>query len=142
MLGLAGRGSSQQDDGRNMNHDTLLHRQVNPRWIRDGAISSQTFTPTRKDAGLLSVYDGDQIAAEAAWSHFTDSLGFTSAGVVAVSVLECQDLQLPVRPDPTPFPEHAVIDFTGLSRSGIERKADRLKMAALARGWLFRTDDI
>ena len=124
-----------------MNDDTLLHRQVSPGWIRNGEISSQTFRPTRKDAGLLSVYDGDQITAQGAWQHFTNALGFASAGVVAVSVTECQGQQLPVRPDPEPFPEHVVIDFTGLSRSQVERKADRLKMAATARGWLFRPED-
>ena len=124
-----------------MNDDTLLYRQVNPIWIRNGEISSQTFRPTRKDAGLLSVYDGDQITAQGAWQHFTDNLGFASAGVIAVSVAECEEQQLLVRPDPVPFPEHAVIDFTGLSRSQVERKADRLKTAAIVRGWLFRPEN-
>ena len=124
-----------------MNDSTLLHRQVNPSWIRNGEISSQTFRPTRKDAGLLSVYDGDQITAQRAWQHFTDNLGFASAGVIAVSVAECEEQQLSVRPDPAPFPEHAVVDFTGLSRSQVERKADRLKTASTVRGWLFRPEN-
>ena len=134
---MAGFGNPQQSGPGGMNGSTLLYRQVNPNWIRDGEITSQTFRPTRKDNGLLSVYDGNRITAEGAWRHYTGQLGFTSYGVVAVSVDECQSLQLPVRSDPTPFPEHAVVDFTGLSRSAIERKADRLKNAAIGRRWLF-----
>lgn len=121
-----------------MNRSTLLYRQVNPGWVINGDVNSQTFMPTKKDEGLLSVYDGDKITPNASWRHFNNYLGFDSAGVVAVSVAECEDLQLPAIPDPTPFPEHAVIDFTGLSRRMRERKADSLKMAANARGWLYR----
>ena len=121
-----------------MNDDTLLYRQVHPNWTVDGGISSQAFRPTPKDEGLLSVYDGDKIDPEAAWHHYRSELGLASAGVLGVSVAECNDLQLPARPDPAPFPEHAVINFTGLSNSKRERKADRLKAAANERGWLFR----
>ena len=120
-----------------MNDLTLLYRQVHPSWVSGGEITSQAFRPTTKDNNLLSVYDGDQITAGAAWQHYTRDLGFASSGVVAVSAADCRDVQLPVKPDPAPFPEHAVIDFTGLSRSAIERKADYLKSAAIGRGWLF-----
>ena len=121
-----------------MNRSTLLYRQVNPGWVINGNVNSQTFMPTKKDGGLLSVYDGDKIKPRASWRHFRDYLRFDSAGVVAVSVAECEDLQLPAISEPTPFPEHAVIDFTGLSRRMRERKADSLKMAANTRGWLYR----
>ena len=53
---------------------TLLLRQVNPSWIKNGRITSQVFKPTPKDAGCLSVYDGDQITAEASWRHYTIEL--------------------------------------------------------------------
>lgn len=120
-----------------MNAQTLLYRQVNPHWVINGEPNSQTFMPTRKDQGLLSVYDGDQITPVDSWHHFTGVLGYASAGVAAVSLAECQAQQLAVHPDPESFPEHALIDFTGLSRSQRERKAAQLKAAALARGWQF-----
>lgn len=136
---MAGVGNPQQtDDRQRMNDDTLLYRQVHPSWIVDDNVSWQTFRPTPKDEGLLSVYDGDKIDPEAAWNHYRSELGLTSEGVLGVSVAECNDLQLPARPDPAPYPEHAVIDFTGLSRSQTKRKAGRLKVAANERGWLFR----
>ena len=43
-----------------MTPDTLLFRQVNPGWIREGRVTSQAFKPTAKDEKKLSVYDGDQ----------------------------------------------------------------------------------
>lgn len=136
---MAGVGNPQQtDDRQRMNDDTLLYRQVHPSWIVDGVATSLTFLPSRQHQYLLSVYDGDKIDPEAAWNHYHGELGLTSEGVLAVSVAECDDLQLPARPDPEPFPEHAVIDFTGLSNSKRERKADRLKAIANERGWLFR----
>ena len=135
---MAGVGNPQQaNDRRRMNDDTLLYRQVHPSWIVDGVATSLTFLPSRRHQYLLSVYDGDKIDPEAAWHHYHSKLGLASAGVLGVSVAECNDLQLPARPDPAPFPEHAVINFTGLSNSKRERKADRLKAAANERGWLF-----
>ena len=121
-----------------MQGNTLLYRQVNPRWLQKGQVTSQAFKPTKKDERLLSVYDGDQITPENAWLHFTRNVGSKSAGVVGVSVAERNQLELPVRPDPNLFPEHAVIDFTGLSRGAMERKADALKIFAITRGWLYR----
>ena len=117
--------------------ETLLHRQVPAAHIQNGEITSQVFQPTRKDDRRLSVYDGSQISAEDAWKHYTGALGYSSIGVVAVSVAECDSEQLPVHPDPTPFKAHVVIDFAGLGRSKIERKADFLKRRAINRGWQF-----
>ena len=74
-----------------MNEDTLLYRQVSPSWLVNGDFTSQTFLPTRKDNGFLSVYDGDRITAEDSWRHFVGALGRPSAGVAAVSVAECND---------------------------------------------------
>lgn len=85
-----------------------------------------------------SLFMTETKSPEDAWLHFTRDIGFKSAGVVGVSVAECNQLELPVRPDPNPFPEHAVIDFTGLSRGAMERKADALKILAITRGWLYR----
>ena len=136
---MAGVGNPPQTDGgQRMNDDTLLYRQVHPNFIDRGEATSLTFLPSRRHQYLLSVYDGDQIDPESSWNHYHSKFGLASAGVLGVSVAECNDLQLPARPDPAPFPEHAVIDFNGLSNSKRERKADSLKAAANKRGWLFR----
>jgi|SRR5579862_397565 len=120
-----------------MTPSTLLYRQINPNWVQNNRVSSQAFRPMPKDQSLLSVYDGDLIGPESSWRHFT-ILGFASAGVCAVSVDECAALQLSVRPDPAPFPEHAVIDFTGLSNSAAEKKSKMLRNKAALRGWLYQ----
>lgn len=97
-----------------------------------------------KDKSLLSVYDGDLIDAEASWQHFTVTQGFASAGVCAVSVAECAQQNVPARPDPDPdgkpFPEHAVIDFTGKGNSAAEKISKILRNKAEARGWLYQAD--
>lgn len=117
---------------------TLLLRQVHPRWIRDGRVTSQAFRPTRKDEGLLSVYDGDQIDAKSAYEHYTGQLGLGSAGAMAVTVAECVQQGLTAKTDPVPFPEHVVIDFRSYSRSQIEAKAKYLTRVAMKRGWQYR----
>ena len=49
-----------------MNDETLLHRIIKPHWWLQGQeVSSQAFWPSPRDEGQLSVYDGDQITAEA-----------------------------------------------------------------------------
>jgi hypothetical protein len=124
-----------------MTPDTLLYRQVHPSWVRNGRIASLAFLPTPKDGNRLSVYDGDQISAADAWQHYVNVLGLASDGVAAVNREECERHQVAVISDPLPdFPEHALIDFTGLSRNGIKRVAQRLRAAADVRGWLFSPD--
>lgn len=120
---------------------TLLFRQVNPSWVRNGRITSQVFKPTPKDKGYLSTYNGDQITAEASWRHYTIELEYQSVGIVAVTVCECKKHDLGVKRDPDPFPEHVVIKFKGYSRSQIEKKAKHLKEAAEMRGWQYKVDE-
>ncbi len=121
-----------------MNPDTLLLRQVSPSWIKDGRATSQAFTPTPKDERRLSVYDGDQITPAASWDHFTGEQELESFGVLAVTVQECQDAGTTVAPDPAPFPEHAVIDFTKLtSNSKVKAVGKRLMRRANDRGWQY-----
>ena len=125
-----------------MRNDTFLHRQINPSWIQEGRVTSQAFKPTPKDEKQLSVYDGDQISPEDAWHHYTENLGFSSVGVLAVVVAECQDLQLGAIPKPEPFPEHAIIDFSDLPNAQIEKKAKKLRGYAQARGYLYFSETI
>lgn len=121
-----------------MNNDTLLLRQIHPGFVQDGRPSSQAFRPTPKDEQKLSVYDGDQITPVDAFEHYTKDLMLVSGGVLAVSMAECTALELPVTPDPDPFPEHALIDFSTYGKSATEKKAKLLKAKAEARGWLYR----
>lgn len=87
------------------------------------------------------MYDGDQISAEDAWSHYVKELKLSSVGVVAVTVAECEERVLPVAPDPEPFPEHVVIKFDDYSNSQIKTKAKQLTRAAEARGWQYQARD-
>jgi hypothetical protein len=123
-----------------MQNDTLLLRQIHPRFIQNGRVTSQAFRPTPKDKKKLSVYDGDMIDPEAAYRHYTEELKLSSTGVMAVSVEECNEIGLTPQPDPEPFPEHAVIDFSALGESAIKSKGKLLKNKAVARGWLYRDD--
>lgn len=118
------------------NKEQSLHRQVHPKWVVNGRISSQTFRPTSKDAGLLSVYDGQKIAAEGSFNHYTSVLNLAAIGTVSVSEHEVTEVGLTWRPDPAPFPEHAVIDFTQLSNQNtVKAKAQALAQKAQLRGW-------
>ena len=115
----------------------LLHRQVNPSWIQQGRFTSQVFLPTPKDDGLLSVYDGFQMEAQQSFVHYTLNLCLKSAGVVSVDSTQIAEVNLNWRLDPTPFPEHAVIDFTKVeSNSQVKAKASALAEKARKRGWM------
>ncbi len=96
------------------NEQHLLHRQVNPSWVQEGRVSSQAFNPTPKDSDLLSVYDGALMTPEASFHHYTTTMGFKAVGTVSVSEDEVGGVGLSWRPDPEPFPAHAVIDYTAL----------------------------
>lgn len=121
-----------------MNANTLLYRQIHHNFIQQNRVSSQAFRPTPKDEQKLSVYDGDQIEPAPAYQHYTGKLNLPSVGVMAVTVLECEESGLPTLPDPQPFPEHALIDFSGYSKNETEKKAKLLKAKAEARNWLYR----
>lgn len=115
-----------------------LHRQVHPSWVQDGRITSQAFSPTPKDAGLLSVYDGQLIAPEPSFVHYTTGLKLAAHGTVSVTADEVSGVGLPWRADPEFFPEHAVIDFTGLPTAGkVKAKAQALAEKARQRGWTY-----
>ncbi len=121
-----------------MNYSTLLLRQIHPSFVQQGRVTSQAFRPTPKDEHMLSMYDGDQIAPEPAFRHYTETLCCQSEGVLGVTVAECSELQLPAQPDPAPFPEHVLIDYTAFVKNEVEKKAKLLKATAETRGWLFR----
>jgi hypothetical protein len=123
-----------------MTPGTLLLRQVNPSWIQAGRVTSQVFKPTAKDKERLSVYNGDLVSAEDSWKHYTNELQFSSVGVLAVTVEECQRQELTAEPDPEQFPAHVVIRFDACSASQIAKKAKHLKQDAEARGWQYQAE--
>ncbi len=126
-----------------MNPETLLYRMVHRSWMRGDMVSSVAFRPRLVDGQLLGVFDGDRITLEGAWNEFTTYFqgGSLFLGIVGVTLAECEGLDLPVLSDPYLFPARAYIDFTGLGRAEIRRKAYRLRECANARGWLFRLQD-
>ena len=116
---------------------TCLHRQVHPGFVQLGRITSQVFTPTSKDNGKLSCYDGDMISPHDAWEHYTNE-GHPSAGVMSVTVGECANLELPATADPEPFPEHVLVSFEALSKGQIAKAAKQLRAYAQERGWQYQ----
>jgi hypothetical protein len=128
--------------------DEALLRQVHPSFLRDGRPSSQSWRPTKKDEGNLSVARGSVTSPHAAFEHHTQQKKMASAGTWAVTVGECQTEDLRAYPDPldaTPTvgadPAHAIIDFTGRSNSQVEAKAVRLARCAGERGCLYSAPD-
>jgi hypothetical protein len=49
-------------------------RQIHPAFVQTDQATSNPFRPTPKQDGKLSIYAGDKITAEKAWSHNTSSL--------------------------------------------------------------------
>ena len=123
-----------------MKAETLLLRQIHPHFCQAGRVTSQAFRPTPKDEFYLSVDNGDRIQAQAAWERFTSNPLCTSIGVAAVSLMECQEQNLPVVEDGDPYPEHCSINFSALEKKEIERKAKILSRKAQERDWLFLVD--
>lgn len=123
-----------------MTSDTLLLRQINPSWVQLGRVTSQAFKPTVKDFRRLSVYDGDLIAPQDAWTHYTKDMECSSLGVLAVSVSDCRSVALPAEPDPELFPEHVAICFDACTNSQVDKKAKCLKRAAESRGWQYQPE--
>lgn len=121
-----------------MDGNTLLLRQIHPKFVQGDKVTSQAFRPTPKDEGKLSVYDGDQIEPEPAWQHFIQDPKCSSAGVMAVTGGECEALKLPYQLTGHPYAEHAEIDFTALNTNQTEKASKKLKAKAEARGWLYR----
>lgn len=121
-----------------MNDGTRLLRQVHPNFMKNGLLTSQAFFPFPKDKGALSVYDSDQIDAQAAYEHYTKTLQRQSHGVWGVSCGEVAQTGLTSAPDPLQdFPCHALIHFGAATSKECRKLAKRLKDFAEMRGCLF-----
>jgi hypothetical protein len=121
-----------------MTPQTILLRQIHPTFIQAERVTSQAFRPTPKDENRLSVDDGDRISAEEAWQRFTRQPKWQSAGVMGITVEECNQRSLPVIADGVPYAEHVSIDFQHLANKQIEKIAKLLATQARQRGWLYR----
>lgn len=122
-----------------MTPSKLLLRQVHPGFVQAGRIASQVFRPTPKDEGYLSVDNGDLITPQLAWQHFAANPAVASAGTMAVTWAQCEELALPVQADAVPYPEHCSIDYTAHPKKAIEHKAKILRVHAQMLGWLWQT---
>lgn len=120
-----------------MSPDTLLIRQVHPTFRPNGQLTSQAFTPSPKDEGLLSVYDGDQVSPQQAFQHYQEEQKLSSCGCWGITCAEVTDAGLTAAPDPLPnFAAHAVVDFTAHQKKEHRKFAKKLQSLAEARGCL------
>lgn len=118
--------------------DELLFRQVHPNWIVDGIPSSQTFNPTKKDEGKLSIALGSKTDAEGAYRHHVEVRRLASVGTWAVAVGEASRAGRQAFPEPLDNdPAHGFVDFRGISRGDAEKAAKVLLSYARARGCLY-----
>ena len=122
-----------------MTPETLLLRQVHPSFMQDEKLTSQAFFPFPKDDGQLSVYDGDQISADASHAHFVNILRNQSCGVWGVACSEVEDSGLASKADPLPdFAAHALIDFGSKTEKACRIIAKKLRARAVERGCLHK----
>ncbi|MRG96228.1 hypothetical protein [Polyangium spumosum] len=127
-----------EPDRRLADPDELLHRQVHPTFLRDGRVTSQAFGPTPKDEGGLSVSRDARASAEEAYRRHTEQKQLKSAGVWSVTVGECNGIELNAYEDAKPEDDaHALVDFRGLSKGMVEKKAKQLAEIARQRGRTF-----
>lgn len=121
-----------------MTDETILLRQIHPAFLDGDRVGSPAFRPSKKDNGLLSVYDGDLISEQDAFQHFNAQPDCTSHCVCGVACREADSIGLASRPEVEKyFPEHAVIDFTPYGTSRQKKLAQQLRNFAQERGILY-----
>jgi hypothetical protein len=115
---------------------------VHPSWVQGTVISSQVFTsqtfkPTEKDKGLLSVYNGHMFEASESHDHYISATGLLSKGVIAVTKSECDNAPIDVIEDNDPFDGHCSLDYRKMSNNQSTNIAKKLRNYAQDRGWLY-----
>ena len=120
----------------------LIYRQVHHDQIDETRrVMSGAFNPfvtggqEGKRSRVLSGYDGGQVTAAEAHLHYTECLGLSSIGVLAISEEECAELGIEVDHDGLGFPAHVSLRFPMVSRGATRRLARDLVELAMARGW-------
>ena len=124
-----------------------VFRQVHPHHWNGENPNSVAFSPTPKDQDQLSVDDAALVSAEKSWTHFTNNLGFKSAGTWAIThaeIVDSGDLSLrsaPVADQADPAKNnlaHCLIDFSQITSKRAKRRcAQKLALLASARGRQF-----
>jgi hypothetical protein len=118
--------------------DSLLLRQVHPRFFCKNELTSQAFLPSKKEGPKISVYDGDLIGPSDSYRHYTETCGLKSVGVWGIGKTEVTEVGLTSRPDPLPDSHaHALIDYGSVSYSESRRLAKQLMKLAATRGCLY-----
>jgi hypothetical protein len=113
--------------------------------MRDGRVSSQAFTPTKKDQDELSTARSSMTSAEGAFRLHTEGRRLPSVGTWAVNIAECDAFGLRAfhapptcPPEPVADPAHSVIDFSTVeSNSRKDAMGAKLAQRARERGCLF-----
>lgn len=127
-------------------NDEVLWRQIHPGWLDGSFVSTQAFTPTKKDEDKLSFARSPKVTAKDAYDEFVNDLQQISCGVVSSTVTAAQSTKLRVIDDfeaetrPTPCPTgHCYIDFRGAGGSSRRKRiATSLRDHALPRGWAYK----
>ena len=123
-----------------MNQDTFLWRQVHPDWVHEGRPTRQTFDPMGKKE--ISVSDGDMISAEDVWSKHVHTFNRKSVGVLSVTVADCEDNELSVRPDPVDnAPEHVAVIYPAAAKTQIRAVSEILLDRSLQHGWKYAAEN-
>ena len=119
--------------------DEILHRQCNSKTIQDGRPWSRLFSPTDRDAGLLSADRESLRSAKEAYEAYLAAKGAgSSAGAWGVSVNEFLDLDLFCYADEIAGNDaHALIDFSSLTKDESLEKAKLARDKALNRNRLY-----
>jgi hypothetical protein len=114
--------------------DEALFRQIHPKHLSAGVISSEAFVPSPRDKDMLSTLR-ERIGPEAAYGRWVDA-GYESIGTYAVTVGEAIGAGLQIVDDEADTePDHASIDFSALASKGQKKQTGRrLRDAAVERG--------
>lgn len=119
----------------------VLYRQVHPELVDEaGKPSSSVFRPTPNDENKLSVDRSKITTAKDAFELFL-SRGRSSSAVYGVTVEEFGSEELGCVADPIDCeefanPAHALVDYSSFGGAQQRKKAQRIKVVALARGQL------
>lgn len=130
---------STPDDGRLTDLEETLLRQVHPTQFLGGVISKEAFIPTETDKGLLSTLR-ESVGPQEAHRRWTEDAKKESVGTYGITVAEVEDAGLFALGDAvaTNTPDHASVDFNGLTTGGQRKKVARqLRDCATSRACLY-----
>ena len=119
----------------------MLFRNVRRPFVdQNGLVSSQAFEPCRVDEKLLSLDRATLTTPKKSFDYFESSAPSNkSAGVLAVSVGDCTQQEVPAHENPIAGnAAHCVADFRAHGKSQGKNRARILRDLAVKRSWLHR----